>query len=74
MANCLNHLLIVENSSEELARYYQVASALYEVLRDVTKNKVDSEVIDCRLFLYTSLATCSLGELLHHYLVYFIFR
>lgn len=30
---------------EELARYYQVASALYEVLRDVTNNKVDSEVM-----------------------------
>jgi len=30
---------------DELARYYQVASALYEVLRDVTNNKVDSEVM-----------------------------
>uniref|UniRef100_A0A0D9V1R7 1,3-beta-glucan synthase n=1 Tax=Leersia perrieri TaxID=77586 RepID=A0A0D9V1R7_9ORYZ len=30
---------------EELARRYQVASALYEVLRDVTNNKVDSEVM-----------------------------
>lgn len=30
---------------EELARFYQVASALYEVLRDVTNNKVDSEVM-----------------------------
>ncbi|KAL5227560.1 hypothetical protein ABZP36_015825 [Zizania latifolia] len=30
---------------EELARRYQVASALYEVLRDITNNKVDSEVM-----------------------------
>ncbi|KAF2950556.1 callose synthase 7 [Oryza sativa Japonica Group] len=30
---------------EEVARRYQVASALYEVLRDVTNNKVDSEVM-----------------------------
>ncbi|CAL4963325.1 unnamed protein product [Urochloa decumbens] len=30
---------------EEMARYYQVASALYEVLRDVTNNKVDPQVI-----------------------------
>ncbi|KAG2598189.1 hypothetical protein PVAP13_5KG302007 [Panicum virgatum] len=29
---------------EEMARYYQVASALYEVLRDVTDNKVDPQV------------------------------
>ncbi|XP_047056174.1 callose synthase 7-like [Lolium rigidum] len=32
---------------DELARYYQVASALYEVLKDVTNNKVDSEVMKC---------------------------
>ncbi|KAL6607954.1 hypothetical protein ACP70R_041017 [Stipagrostis hirtigluma subsp. patula] len=32
---------------EEMARYYQVASALYEVLRDVTNNKVDPEVKRC---------------------------
>uniref|UniRef100_A0A0E0JJS1 1,3-beta-glucan synthase n=1 Tax=Oryza punctata TaxID=4537 RepID=A0A0E0JJS1_ORYPU len=30
---------------EEVARRYQVASALYEVLIDVTNNKVDSEVM-----------------------------
>ncbi|PVH38589.1 hypothetical protein PAHAL_5G296000 [Panicum hallii] len=29
---------------EEMARYYQVASALYEVLMDVTNNKVDPQV------------------------------
>ncbi|KAM0833601.1 hypothetical protein ACQ4PT_064158 [Festuca glaucescens] len=32
---------------DELARYYQVSSALYEVLKDVTNNKVDSEVMKC---------------------------
>ena len=35
-----------------MARYYQVASALYEVLRDVTNNKVDPQVTRCNcLFL-----------------------
>jgi hypothetical protein len=38
-----------------MARYYQVASALYEVLRDVTKNKVDPQVMHCNcLFLPSS--------------------
>ncbi|TVU33971.1 hypothetical protein EJB05_15790, partial [Eragrostis curvula] len=32
---------------EETARYYEVASALYEVLRDVTGNQVDPQVIRC---------------------------
>nr|CAB3477289.1 unnamed protein product [Digitaria exilis] len=33
---------------EEMARHYQVASALYEVLRDVTDNKIDPQVIRCK--------------------------
>lgn len=41
--------------SEEVARRYQVASALYEVLRDVTNNKVDSEV----LLAYCCLRPCA---------------
>ncbi|TVU33970.1 hypothetical protein EJB05_15789 [Eragrostis curvula] len=32
---------------EEMVRYYEVASALYEVLRDVTGNEVDPQVIRC---------------------------
>jgi hypothetical protein len=36
-------------TSEEMARYFEVACVLYEVLRDVTGNEVDPQVSNCKL-------------------------
>jgi callose synthase len=49
-----------------MARYYQVAYALYEVLRDVTNNKVDPQVMCFNCLLEYMLFSYFLGQLLQY--------